>query len=80
MIIEKGEQIIKGAVDEGKIPGATYAFISEYFEEYGNYGYKQIVPSKIPNNVDTLSRVMVKKMIDEDNVKKIEDIVKEEEV
>lgn len=54
MIIEKGEQIIKDAVDNNKIPGATYAFISENFEEYGSYGYKQIVPNKIPNNVDTL--------------------------
>ena len=54
MILEKGEQIIKDAVADGRIPGATYAFISKNYEEYGNYGYKQLVPEKIENNTDTL--------------------------
>ena len=32
MILEKGEQIIKDAVADGRIPGATYAFISKEYE------------------------------------------------
>ena len=54
MILEKGKKIIIDAVDGGQIPGATFAFISDKFEEYDNYGYSQTVPEKISNNVDTL--------------------------
>lgn len=54
MILEAGKQIIINGVNEDKIPGATYCFISDKYEEYGNYGYSQLVPEKIENNIDTL--------------------------
>ena len=52
--LNKAEKIIKDAVDNNLIPGAEYGFISLDDEEYGNYGYKQIVPEKKENNIDTL--------------------------
>lgn len=53
-ILNKAELVIKEAVDLKLIPGAQYAFISNKNEEYGYYGYKQLVPSTLENNIDTL--------------------------
>lgn len=55
MSIEKAREIIVNAVDDGLIPGASWAVV------YGNgrtiidhYGYKCLIPEKIENSDDTL--------------------------
>jgi len=53
-MLEKASLIIKEAVDQGLIPGAQYAFVTLDKEEFGHYGYAQLVPEKIENSLDTL--------------------------
>lgn len=53
-ILKKAETIIRNAVDGNQIPGAQYGFVSLGHEEYSNYGYKQIVPNKLENDIATL--------------------------
>lgn len=53
-MVEQIEQILKEYVDKGLLPGGTFGVITLDSEEYGNYGYSQVVPEKKENNVDTL--------------------------
>ena len=53
-MIEIFKEIIKKAVDENKIPGGSFAYITLDKQEYGSYGYAQIYPYKKENNIDTL--------------------------
>ena len=84
-MINKIKGIIKEAVDDNKLPGATFGIITLDSEEYGNYGYSQIVPEKVENNIDTLydmasctkvvaTTTMILKMI-EDHVVELDDSV-----
>lgn len=51
---DKIKEILKEYVDAEKLPGGTFGVVTLDSEEYGNYGYSQIVPEKKENNIDTL--------------------------
>ena len=53
-MIEMIKDICKEFVNQGKIPGGTFGFVSFDNEEYDHYGYKQTVPEKKTNDIDTL--------------------------
>lgn len=53
-MIEDIKQILKEYVDAGKLPGGTFGVVTLDSEEYGNFGYAQVVPEKKENNIDTL--------------------------
>lgn len=46
--------IVKEKVDSGKLPGATFGLIYNDIEEYDCYGYSQLIPEKVNNNINTL--------------------------
>lgn len=86
-MIEQIKLILQEYVDAGKLPGGTFGVVSLDNEEYGNYGYAQIVPDKKENNIDTLydmasctkvvaTTTMILKMI-EDGIIGLEDKVKD---
>lgn len=53
-MIEIIKEILKKAVDDNKIPGGSYAFITLDEQEYGFYGYSQLLPIKKENSINTL--------------------------
>lgn len=53
-MIEIIKESLKEAVDQGKIPGGTFGIVTLDNEEYGCYGYSQLIPEKKLNNIDTL--------------------------
>lgn len=53
-MIEIIHEALKKVVDEGKIPGGTFAYVSLDSQEFEAYGYSQLEPFKKENNVDTL--------------------------
>ena len=53
-MVEQIKEILKKYVDEGKLPGGTFGIVTLDNEEYDYYGYSQLVPEKIANNIDTL--------------------------
>ena len=53
-MIEIIKETLKKAADQGKIPGGTFGIVSPDSEEYGYYGYSQLVPEMKLNNIDTL--------------------------
>lgn len=75
-MIEIIKEALEKEVNNKKIPGGTFGFISLEKEEYGYFGYSQLVPKKKENNVDTLydmasctkvmaTTTMILKMIEE---------------
>lgn len=85
-MIENIKEILKEYVDAGKLPGGTFGVVSLDSEEYDYYGYSQIQPIKVENNIDTLydmasctkvvaTTTMVLKLI-EDKVINLDDKVK----
>jgi len=52
--LQNAEKIIQKAVNDGLIPSAEYAFVSNDLDEYGYYGFKELVPNKKENDQDTL--------------------------
>ena len=53
-MIEIIKESLKEVVDQGKIPGGTFGIVTPDNEEYGYYGYSQLIPEKKLNNIDTL--------------------------
>ena len=53
-MIEIIKESLKEVVDQGKIPGGTFGIVTPDNEEYGYYGYSQLIPEKRLNNIDTL--------------------------
>lgn len=53
-MIEIIKDLLKKYVDDGKLPGGTFGFITLDNQEYDYYGYSQLVPEKKENNINTL--------------------------